>query len=185
MWNGAISDAGSARSTTARSFRLVCLLLGVLVPSMPSMGHAQIMTGTVVPPVKTLWMTGLHSFAAGRTAFFTMSDIGAGSSLSSVRIEFRDDTDRLVAAIDGQLGRGQPVRLSKTIKTGSGIAQLRVIVTMDDLADRVPMAVFEDIGPDSLIARIIFCGPPGLRGGTQTYCPGFYITTTGGSVPSP
>jgi hypothetical protein len=141
------------------------------------MAHAQLTTGTTVT---TVMKSGLHSFLNDHTAVITVAEIGSARPSSSVRIEFRDQTDALVAAIDGVLRRGAPVRLRMPIKVDEGVAQIRTVVRIVSLVDEgsVPATVFEDHGPDSFIGRVIVCVPPGGRGGGQTYCPGWYLTTT-------
>ena len=104
MWQGSMSPGVKSKSTTARRWRIVCLLIAVLVPSI---GGAQDSAGT------TVMKSGLHSFFDGHSALLTVSETGTGKSLvdngssSLVTIEFRDDTDRQAASITGWLTHGQ------------------------------------------------------------------------------
>ena len=145
--------------------RWLALALGVALVA-PAMGHTQQLTTERVPD-RTI-KSGLHWIFEQHFAVITVSDVGQPGALSNVRIEFRDPADRLVAAVDGQLRPGAPVRLRSQVKAGAGLQQLSAFVSFTTLSGNpVPMTVFEDIGPDGLVARIIVCGPPGQRGGGQ------------------
>jgi hypothetical protein len=171
MANGAITHAGHANVTAARRRGLACILIAALAPLM---GHAPTLAGTTRT---TVMRSGLHSFSPEHSPFVTVSETGALGSSAQVTIEFRDDADTLVAVTTGELGRGKPVRLLTPVHGGSRLVQLRTIVTIKTLVDggSSPVAVFEDVGPGSLIARIIVCGPVARVGGGQYYCPGWSL----------
>jgi hypothetical protein len=172
MSNSPISWALRVKPTTAGRWLLACMLMAVLTMSM---GHAQLPTA----PTGT-WeiRSGLHLVAPGHTSSITLSDVGRATALSSVRIELRDATGRLVAAANGQLGPGHPVRLRPQIPADAGLQELSAIVRVTSLVDggNAVMTVWEDIGPDSLIARNIVCGPGALGGGGQQMCLGWALT---------
>ncbi len=173
MTNGSIARAGSLRSTIARRCALACLLAAVAAPSV---GHAQIATAATT--IKTVMRSGLHTFSPGHSGFVTVAATGAIGASSHVTIEFRDDADTLVAVTTGELRRGTPVRL-RALESGDRLFQLRTTITIVSslAAETSPVAVFEDLGPDSIVARIIVCGPPARTGGGQEYCPGWSITS--------
>ena len=175
MWIARMSPARNVRAIAARHWRALWLLaMWVLVPSIC---HAQLTAGPTPTTVTTVMKSGLHSFFTDRTALITVSEVGTTRPSSPVRIEFRDDTDRLVAAVDGVLRRGEPVRLRLPIRSDEGVVQVRAVVRITSADEgSVPMTVFEDIG-DTLIARIIVCGPPAQRGGGQAFCPGWSLTS--------
>ena len=178
MWNSPRlrTLSSNMRRRTAGRWLAVALSVGMLAPSI---GHAQLTTPTVPVPDRQM-KSGLHWISEQHIATVTVSDVGEPGALSSVRIEFRDPTDRLVAAVDGHLKPGAPVRLRSQVRPGAGLQQLSAYVSVTNLAGGpVPMTVFEDIGPDGFIARIIVCGPPGQRGGGQEMCPGWRLTTAG------
>lgn len=164
MSNSSLLQTWRSRSKRSQAGRwlALALIVGVLAPSI---GHAQLTTERV--PDRTM-KSGLHWIFEQHFAVVTVSDVGQPGALSQVRIEFRDPSDRLVAAADGQLRPGSPVRLRTQIKAGAGLQQLSAFVSFTTLSGNpVPMTVLEDIGPDGLVARIIVCGPPGQRGGGQ------------------
>jgi hypothetical protein len=171
--NGSIAPARSARSTMARRCALACLLAAVVTPSI---GHARMATAATT--IKIVMQSGLYTFSPGHSGFVTVAATGAIGASSHVTIEFRDDTDTLVAVTTGELRRGTPVRL-RALESGDRLFQLRTTITIVSslAADTRPVAVFEDLGPDSIVARIIVCGPPARTGGGQEYCPGWSITS--------
>jgi hypothetical protein len=162
--------------TAARRWGLACALITVLAPSI---GDAQTLTGSTRT---TVMRSGLHSFSPEHVPFVTVSETGAIGSSALVTIEVRNESDTIVAVTTGELRRGSPVRLMTPATVGSRLVQLRTIVTVVTLVDggSSPVAVFEDVGPDSLVARIIVCGPVARAGGGQQYCPGWSITTREG-----
>ena len=177
MWNSSrlrTLSSNVRRRAVGRWLALV-LSVGMLAPSI---GHAQLTTDR--PPDSRI-KSGLHWIFEEHFAAITVSDVGQPGALSMVRIEFRDPSNRLVASADGQLKPGAPVRLRTQIKAGAGLQQLSAVVSVTYLAGGpVPMTVFEDIGPDGFVGRIIVCahaGPPGQRGGGQEMCPGWYPDT--------
>jgi hypothetical protein len=171
MSDGLIPDSDHVR-TRARWWSAGLLLLTMLVPAT---GDAEVAATTTT----VIMRSGLHSFFEGHSPFLTVAEVGASSASSTVRIEFRDDADSLIASAGGTLRRGQPVRLRTPIKAGRGLVQVRALIRITSFTDAgsVPVAVFEDLGPDWLVARIGVCGPPDQRGGGQEFCPGFYLTT--------
>jgi hypothetical protein len=178
MSNSPMVQIASSKAGWRTAGRWLALALGVGVIA-PAIGHAQLTTPTVPVPDRQM-KSGLHWISEQHIAAVTVSDVGQPGALSSVRIELRDPTDRLVAAADGQLRPGVPVRLRSQIKAGAGLQQLSAYVSVTNLSGGpVPMTVFEDIGPDGFVARIIVCGPPGHRGGGQEMCPGWFLTTAG------
>ena len=178
MSNSPMLQTGSSKAgwRTAGRWLALALCAGVIAPAI---GHAQLTTPTVPVPDREM-KSGLHLISEQHTAIVTVSDVGQPGAQSAVRIEFRDPTDRLVAAVDGQLKPGAPVRLRSQVRLGAGLQQLSAYVSVTNLSGGpVPMTVFEDIGPDGFVARIIVCGPPGHRGGGQEMCPGWFLTTAG------
>lgn len=157
-------------------YRRIISCMAIVIAAV-SPGYAQL-PGTI----RTTMKSGLVSFYELHSANVMVSEIGDSGASSNVRIELRDDKDALLASVEDLLQRGHPVRLRKQISAGRGLVSVRIVVRIDRLVDggSVPVTVFEDLGPDSLIARIIVCGPPGDRGGGQEMCPGVQLTTTGG-----
>ena len=172
MSNSPISQAQRVKPAIAGRWLLACVVMTVLTMSM---GHAQLTT----PPTGT-WeiRSGLHLIGRGSTPSLNVSDVGRATALSSVRIELRDATGRLVAGVNGQVGPGRPLRLRPQIATDAGLQELSAIVRVTSLVDggNAVMTVWEDIGPDGLIARNIVCGPGALGGGGQQMCQGFALT---------
>jgi hypothetical protein len=124
--------------------------------------------------------SGLVSVFEGHSLLLTMSEIGALSARTRVRIQFHSDTDALVATTEGVLRRGSPVRLELAVPRGAGRVQARVTVTLigPSNQDSAAVAVLEDIDPVSQTVGVRnLCGPPSDRDGAQTICPGWEIDT--------
>jgi hypothetical protein len=172
MRNDPTPSAGNVNATAAARWPMVGLLLALVTP----LTGAQTITGTTLT---TVMRSGLHSFSPRHSALVTVAETGAIGSSARVTIEFRDDADTLVAAFTGDLRRGKPVRLQTPTNTSGHLVQVRTIVKIVTLVDggSNPVTVLEDLGPDSLVARIIVCGPPGKSGGGQEYCPDWVLTT--------
>jgi hypothetical protein len=154
MWIGPTSKEARVPSNSLRRWRVVCLTIGVLLPSV---GGAQ------SPVTTTVMKSALHSFFDGHVAYLTVSEIGAARASSLVTIQFLDDADRLVARATGDLSRGQPVRLEMPVRAAHArLSQIRAVVTLVAATDAgsVPMAVLEDVDAASLTVGRVVGGTP-------------------------
>jgi hypothetical protein len=109
----------------------------------------------------------------------TVAETGSVDASARVTIELRDGRDTVIASISGVVRRGVPLQLRGPSNLTGDLVSVRTIVRVVTGLDggSAPVAVFEDIGPDSLVARIVVCGPPARTGGGQTYCPDWYLTS--------
>jgi hypothetical protein len=177
MTNGSIPRALHERRFSRSRRQLTAVLLAALVPLV---GHAQTSGTTLTLTTLTTTMrSGLHSFAPDHGGMVTVAETGAIGSSSRVTIEMRDDRDTVIAAVTADLRRGVPVRLRAPRNFTADLAQVRTQVRIVTAigGGSAPVAVFEDIGPDSIVARIIVCGPPARTGGGQEYCPDWVLTS--------
>lgn len=162
----------------ARRIRTACVALCL----------AALSVGTIAQevPRTTVLTTGLHSFYRGHVARTTVAEIGARTATSRVRIDYRDDSDRLIARKEGVLSRTVPVRLDLELAGDVDLVQVRVVITIignrGDL--RIPVATLEDLDPLSLsVEPRVFCSPVGHDSAqTVSNCPGWAVTnfTPGG-----
>jgi len=158
--------------STARRLKTACLAL-CLAASAFSVG-----TTAQEAPRTTVLMSGLHSFYRGHVVRATVAEIGARTATSRVRVDYRDDDDRLIARKEGVLTRTSAVRLDLELAGEADLVQLRVVITIiGDGGDvRIPMALLEDLDPLSLsVEPRVFCNPVG-HDSAQTYCPGWSVT---------
>ena len=173
MSNSPMSEALKVKPITAGRWLVVCLVMSVFASSM---GHAQLTTPTTSTETREI-RSGLYLVAPRHYPSITVSDAGSATTLFPVRIEFRDPTGRVVAAVNGEAGRGKPVRLRPQNLVSGNWQEVSATVryTLADPGNAV-MTVFEDIGPDAFLARVIVCGPGALGGGGQQMCQGWNET---------
>lgn len=112
------------------------------------------------------------SFFAGHVVRTTVSEVGAATASSRVRIVLLNDADRVVARTEGVLTGTSPVRLDLVLPRNAGLVQLRVDITIIGDADlSTPVTTVEDLDGDSqTVGQRIACGPAGRQEGAQTYC---------------
>lgn len=160
---------------TGHCGRLACLALCLLATAP---GGAQVTAQTA-----TQIETGLLSFFSGanRSVKVTVTELGARTVQSQVRIVFFDATDRIVGRHDGVLVRGRPVSFEVPLGTSDPQVQLRASVLLVGATGRrtTPVVVLEDVDADSLtIGQRVTCAPPASREGPVTpFCPGTVISS--------
>ena len=181
MSNSPISQALKVKLARTGRWMMACLGTCMLAASI---GHAQLATPTTTPTVTTEMKSGLFLYNEKDIPSLTLSEVGKPTALSSARIEFRDPAGRVVAAINGSVGPGKPLLLQHRFTPGTGLQQLSAVVRITSFKDagNAVMTVFEHIGPDSILARNIVCGPGTTGGGGNAMCLGWYI---GSSAASP
>jgi hypothetical protein len=131
--------------------------------------------------------SGLYSFHPGQMIRGSVVATGASTATALVRIDLRDDADRLVSRVEGVLTRTSPVRLDHEVTGETGLVQLRAdIVIVGDPDVTRPMTTLEGVDRDSqTVQRLVACGPPSWLAGppnrsegpqTLCHCPELTVT---------
>ena len=163
----------------ATIFRAVALLLCLTVSVLSIGVQAEQTTRT--------WeaRSAVHSFFGGHLVRLTVFEPGVATTASTVVIEFRDGTNRVVATKKAQLLPQSFVQLQLKVADTSALGLLRAVVTVSTAGElTVPLVTFEDINPNlGLVTKVNPpCGPgsaptdPQLS--CQPSCPGWLILTS-------
>jgi len=139
--------------------------------------------GTLVPPrlaahtgpTTVVLRSPLHSIFQGHTLQLTVAELGTPSVPSIVTIEFRDASNQGRALTTPTA----PVRLRLPLGAGSGLSQMRAIVTISAFSGgSTPAVSFEDLDVSSFTARSF--PPCTLAMGDTTGGSGWEAMCTGG-----
>lgn len=136
------------KKTAATACGLALCALAAL--SLPVGLRAQTVSNT------TVVQSALHSIYEGHTLLMTVADLGSTAAASTVTVEFRDTSNQRRASDSATLTRGTPVRLRLSLPAGSGLTQLRAVVTITPrVGGSVPIVSLEDLDANTLVIRTL------------------------------
>jgi hypothetical protein len=176
----ASSDTVRKRQSTGNGWRIAGLAGCLAATALATGTETQIRSRTL------LLRSGLHSFHQGAIVRATLADVGTSPVTSRVKIEFWDDTNRLVASTEGWLTRMSPIRLDYET-TEPDLVQLRMVVVITGDPDVArPMTTLESIDRGNrTVQPLVACGPPSVMAGppnrhegpqTVCHCPDLTVT---------
>lgn len=133
-------------------------------------------------PRTVVLQSPLHSIFEGHTLQLTVAELGSPSVPSTVTIEFRDASNQTRAAtrpVPISITPTAPVRLRLPMAVGTGLSQLRAIVTISAFGGgSTPAVSFEDLDANSFTVRSL--PPCTLAMGDTTGGSGWEAMCTGG-----
>ena len=152
-------------------FRRVLATCAMILAAASAAGAQELLTGFQID-------TGLLTFFTGanRSVAISVTELGARTAASDVRITLFDETNRVVFRHDGVLRRDSPVLVDVPLNFSQRRLRLRASVRIVGPAGRnsAPVLVIESADELSLaIEERISCAPPADREGPVTpYCDG-------------
>lgn len=147
-------------------------------------------------PSTAVLRSPLHSIFEGHTLQLTVAELGSPSVPSTVIIEFRDASNQTRAITSTSIPPSPrtmtptvPVRLRLPLAAGSGLSQLRAIVTISAFSGgSTPAVSFEDLDVNSFTARsfppcTLAMGDTSSGSGWEAMCTGGGWSTTTNFLP--